>query len=55
LLVSGIITAVVIGAVVGLGARLVIPQEQRPGIGWTLFVSVVASYAGLWTAHFWRG
>ncbi|MBO1335680.1 GlsB/YeaQ/YmgE family stress response membrane protein [Streptomyces sp. VRA16 Mangrove soil] len=44
--ISGIFTAIVIGIVIGILGRLVIPGRQRIGIGWTLLVGIVAALAG---------
>ncbi|WP_306318930.1 MULTISPECIES: GlsB/YeaQ/YmgE family stress response membrane protein [unclassified Streptomyces] len=44
--ISGIFTAIVIGIVIGILGRLVIPGRQRIGILWTLLVGIVAALVG---------
>lgn len=44
--ISGIFTAIVIGIVIGVLGRLVIPGRQRIGILWTLLVGIVAALIG---------
>ncbi|ATL25118.1 GlsB/YeaQ/YmgE family stress response membrane protein [Streptomyces formicae] len=44
--ISGIFTAIVIGIVIGVLGRLVIPGRQRIGIGWTILVGIVAALVG---------
>ncbi len=44
--ISGIISAIVIGAVIGALARLVLPGRQRIGILWTIAVGIVAALIG---------
>lgn len=44
--ISGILTAIVIGIVIGLLGRLVLPGRQRIGIWWTLLVGIVAALVG---------
>ncbi|MET8468357.1 GlsB/YeaQ/YmgE family stress response membrane protein [Streptomyces sp. NPDC006422] len=44
--ISGIFTAIVIGIVIGVLGRLVIPGRQRIGILWTLLVGIVAALVG---------
>ncbi|MFD8194032.1 GlsB/YeaQ/YmgE family stress response membrane protein [Streptomyces wuyuanensis] len=44
--ISGIISAIVIGTVIGLLGRLVLPGRQRIGILWTVGVGIVAALVG---------
>ncbi|MEV0221888.1 GlsB/YeaQ/YmgE family stress response membrane protein [Streptomyces sp. NPDC050704] len=44
--ISGIISAVVIGIVIGVLGRLVVPGRQRIGILWTIAVGILAALAG---------
>jgi uncharacterized membrane protein YeaQ/YmgE (transglycosylase-associated protein family) len=44
--ISGIISAIVIGIVIGVLGRLVVPGRQRIGVLWTILVGVVAALVG---------
>lgn len=44
--IDGIISAIVIGIVIGVVGRLVIPGRQRIGILWTILVGIVAALIG---------
>jgi uncharacterized membrane protein YeaQ/YmgE (transglycosylase-associated protein family) len=44
--VTGIITALIVGLVVGALGRLVVPGKQRIGIGVTILVGIVAALVG---------
>ncbi|MEV0523232.1 GlsB/YeaQ/YmgE family stress response membrane protein [Streptomyces sp. NPDC050439] len=44
--ISGLISAVVIGIIIGILGRLVVPGRQRIGILWTLVVGIVAALIG---------
>lgn len=44
--VDGIISAIVIGIVIGVLGRLVVPGRQRIGILWTILVGIVAALIG---------
>ncbi|AZS87559.1 GlsB/YeaQ/YmgE family stress response membrane protein [Streptomyces griseoviridis] len=44
--ISGIIAAIVIGIVIGVLGRLVLPGRQRIGILWTILVGIVAALVG---------
>ncbi|KFG77094.1 GlsB/YeaQ/YmgE family stress response membrane protein [Streptomyces mutabilis] len=48
--IDGIISAIVIGVVIGVLGRLVIPGRQRIGILWTILVGIVAALIGSWIA-----
>ncbi|GEC06128.1 membrane protein [Streptomyces spinoverrucosus] len=44
--ISGIISAVVIGVVIGVLGRLVVPGRQRIGVLWTILVGIAAALIG---------
>ncbi|MFH8448027.1 GlsB/YeaQ/YmgE family stress response membrane protein [Streptomyces fungicidicus] len=44
--IDGIISAIVIGIVIGVLGRLVVPGRQRIGILWTILVGIVAALIG---------
>ena len=44
--ISGIISAIVIGVVIGVLGRLVVPGRQRIGVLWTSLVGIVAALLG---------
>ncbi|MET8566305.1 GlsB/YeaQ/YmgE family stress response membrane protein [Streptomyces flaveolus] len=44
--ISGIISAVVIGLVIGVLGRLVVPGRQHIGVLWTIVVGIVAALLG---------
>ncbi|MEU3401047.1 GlsB/YeaQ/YmgE family stress response membrane protein [Streptomyces filamentosus] len=44
--ISGIISAIVIGIVIGTLGRLVLPGRQRIGVLWTIAVGIVAALVG---------
>ncbi|MEV6199078.1 GlsB/YeaQ/YmgE family stress response membrane protein [Streptomyces sp. NPDC051771] len=44
--ISGIISAIVIGIVIGTLGRLVLPGRQRIGALWTIAVGIVAALVG---------
>lgn len=44
--ISGIISAIVIGIVIGVLGRLVLPGRQRIGVLWTIAVGIVAALIG---------
>lgn len=48
--IGGIISAIVIGIVIGVLGRLVVPGRQRIGILWTILVGIVAALIGSWIA-----
>ncbi|MFH8621621.1 GlsB/YeaQ/YmgE family stress response membrane protein [Streptomyces vietnamensis] len=43
---SGVISAIVIGVIIGALGRLVLPGRQRIGVLWTIAVGIVAALAG---------
>ncbi|GAA3628112.1 GlsB/YeaQ/YmgE family stress response membrane protein [Streptomyces fenghuangensis] len=48
--ITGIITAIVIGVIVGVLGRLVLPGRQRIGVLWTIVVGIVAALIGTFIA-----
>ncbi|WP_151484846.1 GlsB/YeaQ/YmgE family stress response membrane protein [Streptomyces albicerus] len=44
--ISGIISAIVIGIVIGVLGRLVVPGRQRIGVLWTILVGIAAALVG---------
>jgi len=44
--ISGVISAIVIGCVIGVLGRLVVPGRQRIGILWTILVGIAAALVG---------
>ncbi|GGX47723.1 GlsB/YeaQ/YmgE family stress response membrane protein [Streptomyces chryseus] len=44
--ISGIISAIVIGIIIGVLGRLVLPGRQRTGILWTILVGIAAAFLG---------
>ena len=47
---SGIIMAIVIGAIIGALARFVLPGRQNIGILMTMVIGIVAALLGTWRA-----
>ncbi|WP_328743879.1 GlsB/YeaQ/YmgE family stress response membrane protein [Streptomyces sp. NBC_00285] len=44
--ISGIISAIVIGIVIGVLGRLVVPGRQRIGVLWTIAIGIIAAFIG---------
>ncbi|MFH8796480.1 GlsB/YeaQ/YmgE family stress response membrane protein [Streptomyces sp. NPDC017941] len=44
--ISGLISAILIGAVIGILGRLAVPGRQRIGVLWTIAVGIVAALIG---------
>ncbi|MGK5533008.1 GlsB/YeaQ/YmgE family stress response membrane protein [Streptomyces sp. URMC 129] len=44
--ISGVISAIVIGLIIGLLGRLVLPGRQHIGVLWTIVVGIVAALIG---------
>ncbi|WP_329403890.1 GlsB/YeaQ/YmgE family stress response membrane protein [Streptomyces melanogenes] len=44
--ISGLVSAIVIGIVIGVLGRLVIPGRQHIGFLWTILVGIVAALVG---------
>ncbi|NEA57170.1 GlsB/YeaQ/YmgE family stress response membrane protein [Streptomyces sp. SID13666] len=49
--ISGIISAIVIGLIIGIIGRLVVPGRQHVGVVWTILVGIVAAFIGAAIAH----
>ncbi len=49
--ITGIIMAIVIGAVIGALARFVLPGRQNIGILMTIIIGIVAALLGTWLAQ----
>lgn len=49
--ISGIFSAVVIGLIIGVLGRLVVPGRQRIGVLWTIAVGIAAALVGALLAH----
>jgi uncharacterized membrane protein YeaQ/YmgE (transglycosylase-associated protein family) len=49
--ISGIIMAIVIGAIIGALARFVLPGRQNIGILMTIIIGIVAALLGTWLAQ----
>ncbi|GAA2468007.1 GlsB/YeaQ/YmgE family stress response membrane protein [Streptomyces macrosporus] len=47
---TGIITAIVVGIVIGVLGRLVLPGRQRIGVLWTIAVGIIAALLGTFVA-----
>lgn len=50
--VTGIITAIIVGAIIGALGRLVVPGKQNMGILLTIVVGIVAALIGTFLASF---
>ncbi|MET7703283.1 MULTISPECIES: GlsB/YeaQ/YmgE family stress response membrane protein [unclassified Streptomyces] len=44
--ISGVISAIVIGIVIGVLGRLVVPGRQRIGLLWTIAIGIIAAFVG---------
>ncbi|MEU6254493.1 GlsB/YeaQ/YmgE family stress response membrane protein [Streptomyces sp. NPDC047043] len=44
--ISGVISAILIGIVLGILGRLVVPGRQRIGVLWTILIGIVAAFIG---------
>ncbi|MFI2642216.1 GlsB/YeaQ/YmgE family stress response membrane protein [Streptomyces sp. NPDC018610] len=44
--ISGIISAIVIGIIIGVLGRLVVPGRQHIGVLWTILIGIVAALIG---------
>lgn len=49
--ISGIITAIIVGAIIGALGRLVVPGKQNMGVILTILVGIVAALLGTWVAQ----
>lgn len=50
MVISGIITAIIVGAVIGALGRLVVPGKQKMGCLLTIAIGIVAALLGTWVA-----
>ncbi|GGO68229.1 GlsB/YeaQ/YmgE family stress response membrane protein [Nonomuraea cavernae] len=50
-MIGAIVSAIIIGAIVGALARLLVPGKQHMSIGLTLIVGIVAALIGTLIAH----
>ncbi|MFI6501954.1 GlsB/YeaQ/YmgE family stress response membrane protein [Nonomuraea typhae] len=50
-MIGAIVSAIVIGAIVGALGRLIVPGKQNMSIGLTLIVGIVAALLGTLIAH----
>lgn len=44
--ISGVVSAIIIGIVIGILGRLVVPGRQHVGVVWTILVGIVAAFIG---------
>jgi uncharacterized membrane protein YeaQ/YmgE (transglycosylase-associated protein family) len=44
--ISGIVSAIIIGIVIGVLGRLVVPGRQHIGVIWTILIGIVAAFIG---------
>jgi len=44
--IAGLFSAIIIGIVIGVLGRLVVPGRQRIGILWTILIGIVAALVG---------
>ncbi|WP_212914972.1 GlsB/YeaQ/YmgE family stress response membrane protein [Streptomyces sp. TS71-3] len=44
--IAGVFSAIVIGIVIGVLGRLVVPGRQHIGVIWTILVGIVAAFVG---------
>ncbi|MER7564590.1 GlsB/YeaQ/YmgE family stress response membrane protein [Streptomyces sp. NPDC048523] len=44
--ISGVISAIVIGIVIGVLGRLVVPGRQHIGMLWTILIGIIAAFIG---------
>ncbi|UQI47940.1 GlsB/YeaQ/YmgE family stress response membrane protein [Streptomyces sp. HU2014] len=49
--ISGIFSAIVIGLIIGVLGRLVVPGRQHIGVLWTIAVGILAALVGALIAH----
>lgn len=53
--ITGIITAIIVGLIIGALGRLVVPGKQHLPIWLTLVLGIVAAFVGGWIASFFTG
>jgi uncharacterized membrane protein YeaQ/YmgE (transglycosylase-associated protein family) len=44
--ISGVVSAIIIGIVIGVLGRLAVPGRQHVGVFWTIIVGIVAALVG---------
>lgn len=44
--ISGIISAIIIGVIIGILGRLLVPGRQHIGVIWTILIGIVAALIG---------
>jgi uncharacterized membrane protein YeaQ/YmgE (transglycosylase-associated protein family) len=49
--ISGVITAIIFGAIIGALARLIVPGRQRMPVWLTILVGIGAAFIGTWIAR----
>ncbi|MDT0450992.1 MULTISPECIES: GlsB/YeaQ/YmgE family stress response membrane protein [Streptomyces] len=49
--ISGIVSAIVIGAFIGILGRLVVPGRQHVGVVMTVVIGIVAAFVGALISH----
>ncbi|MCW2874020.1 GlsB/YeaQ/YmgE family stress response membrane protein [Actinacidiphila oryziradicis] len=49
--IAGVISAIVIGLIIGVLGRLVVPGRQHIGVIWTILIGIVAALVGAAIAH----
>lgn len=50
--ITGIITAIIVGLIIGALGRLIVPGKQHLPIWLTLLLGIVAAFVGGWIASF---
>jgi uncharacterized membrane protein YeaQ/YmgE (transglycosylase-associated protein family) len=51
--ISGIVSAIIVGVIIGALGRLLLPGRQHVGIIWTILVGIIAALLGSYIAqHF---
>jgi uncharacterized membrane protein YeaQ/YmgE (transglycosylase-associated protein family) len=48
---TGIITAIIVGAIIGVLGRLLVPGKQPIGMLLTILVGIVSAFIGTWLAN----
>ena len=49
--INGVISAIFVGIVIGLIARILVPSMQPIGCIVTIIIGILAAFAGLWIAN----
>jgi uncharacterized membrane protein YeaQ/YmgE (transglycosylase-associated protein family) len=50
-MIGTIISAIIVGAIIGALARLVMPGKQNIGVVMTIVLGIVGSFLGSWLTH----